>query len=597
MVLAGLQWHQIRQTRFLDPDGVTQTKDAYAVWSAEPNQVVVAASRRTFRNPFLMLGPVNSGIPPSGTSFLYDLPYRTDGYALNIGVARADDRFPPLLTVSLNDNLLSSIQVPHSRLGSTHPFHSLEVPLPGTLLQPGTTNRLEIRTMQGLHWQGHLALIPNALWRQLLPLLVPLSGWCLLASALFASVSRGKQRWFPLLFFLVLLTVYFQSSFIRNMAPIGGFFFSDSPDFIDPICHKMFTTDMNKHPLFMPVVRAMVKRLSPVVQSEITALSAALALIAALNGLMAFLWFRRWLDDFRTAGALALMYAFSLVVWAYSGLYETYPLSSLLGNLFFWVLLRVKQPDRLLNLFLSSLTIGIAALAHPPLLILFIPLVIYVAFKRSGPFPWGGMVAAAILIVVVYLTGQTLIRNYYEPVMAIPLAVEKHFDSAPNPLSKEILNIQWVYEQYAPQQRPTAPQIGAVLTGQFVYSLAGLPYPFDWARGVEGLSHFFRSASGSASLWCILILWIGGAIAVMRSRIVLWQCLALCFGVLVPWLIFFLFFNPGEMLLYSAPILAPILGWLGGAGRAVFKNHAAAVLLAISLVLTIHNAWVLASYY
>jgi hypothetical protein len=62
-------------------------------------------------------------------------------------------------------------------------------------------------------------------------------------------------------------------------------------------------------------------------------------------------------------------------------------------------------------------------------------------------------------------------------------------------------------------------------------------------------------------------------------------------------LIFFLFFNPSEMLLYSAPMMAPLLAWLGGAQRLVFKQRTAALLLIISLILTIHNTWVLTSYY
>lgn len=597
IVLAAMQWQQARQTRFLEPVGCASITNAYATWTAAPEQTVASATRLTFQYPFMMLGPVNSGIPATGTVIFYDLPYSPAGYALNIGVASADDRAPPLITVALNDIILRTIQVPHSRLGSYRPFHSDEVPIPGAILKPEKTNRLAIRTGKGLHWQGHLVLIPHAQWRRVLPLLVPLSGWCVLATALFFIRSPAGRRGFPLLMCGILFIIYLQSFYVRNMAPVGGFFFSDSPDFIDPICKKLFTSDMNKHLLFMPAIRFLVKPFHSLCQSQVSSLSAALAFVGALNGMLAFLWFRRWLGEFRTAGALALIYSFSLAIWTYSSLYETYPFSSLLGNLFFWVMLVAPPPNRFRHLILPSLVIGIAALAHLPLLILFVPLVIRTAFQYPRAFPWLGTVAAALLIISVFLAGQTLIRNYYEERTILPRAIEQRIQTAPDPLSREISSIQWVYGEYAQQQRPTLTQLGTVLTGQFVYALTGRPYPFEWSRGVEGLRDYVDSASGLVSLWCLLLLWLGAFMALVRFPAFRWHSVALFLGVMAPWLTFFLFFNPSEMLLYSAPMIAPILAWLGGAQRLVYKQHTAGLLLVISLILTIHNTWVLTSYY
>jgi hypothetical protein len=597
IVLAAMQWHQARQTRFLEPAGVASTTNAYATWTAAPEQVATATKRQNFCDPFLMLGPMNSGMPATGTAILYNLPYTSDGYMLNIGVTRADNQHPPLLTISVNDVLLRGIQIPLARLGETNPFHSEELLIPGKLLHPGRENRLAVRNARGLHWLGHLALIPDPQWRRLLPLLVPLSGWCVLASALFLIASPRGQRRFPVLLLVVLFVIYYQSSYIRDMAPVTGFFFSDAPDFIDPICHKIFNLDMNKHPLFLPVIRFWVKPFHFVRLGEIASLSAAFALIGTLNGLMAFLWFRRWLGEFRTAGALTLLYAFSLAIWAYSSNYETYAFSSLMGNLFFWVLLRAKRPDRSLSLLLPSLAIGFAALAHPPLLILFVPLVIHRTFQRLHAFPWIGMVAASLVVVAVFLAGQILIRHYYMQSTDLPDSLENDLHSASDPVSREISNIRSLYHRYAQAQSPVPVQLGTVLTSQFVYSLAGLPYPFDWSRGIDGLRDYFRSVTGPPALGAILCLWLGALLGLLSSRRFLGNSLILLAGIMAPWLTFFILFNPSEMLLYSAPMIAPILAWLGGANRLVFKQHTAGFLLTISLILTIHNAWVLASYY
>jgi hypothetical protein len=598
IVLAAMQWHQARQTLFLEPAGVDSTTNAYATWTAAPEQFAIATLKQTFEDPFLMLGPVNSGIPATGTAVLYDLPYARDGYALNLAVARADNRAPPLLTLSINNHLLRTIQVPGGpRLGEKNPFHSEELMIPGSLLQPGQTNRLAIRTVRGLHWQGDLALIPHAPWRQWLPLLVPFSGWCVLASALFILISPVSRRWFPLLLLPVLFVIYYQTFFIRDMAPVTGFFFSDAADFIDPVCHKIFNYDMNKHPLFLPVIRFAIKPLYFILREEIAAVSAAFALIGALNGMMAFLWFRRWLGDFRTAGALTLLYAFSLAIWVYSSHYETYVFSSLIGNLFFWALLRSTPPDQTGHLLGPSLAIGLAGLAHPPMLILFGVLVIHVWSRRARPFPWKGLIASALVASAVFLGGQILIRSYYADRTQLPLAIDNRLRTSPDPVSREIGNIQWIYHYYANEQRFNSSQIGNVLTGQFVYSLAGLPYPFDWARGVAGLRDFFQSVTGPPALGAIFFLWLGALIGLMSNRRFLGNSLILLVGIMAPWLTFFILFNPAEMLLYSAPMIAPILAWLGGASGLAFKRYTTGFLLAISLILAIHNTGVLTSYY
>jgi hypothetical protein len=597
IALAALQGHQVRQTRFLEPVGVTSATNAFAVWMAEPELPATAAKRQTFQEPFLMLGPMNPGIPVTGTAILYDLPYHPDGYALNLGVASAENQHPPLLTVSVNGSLLHTLQIPQARLGETNPFHSEELVIPGRLLHPGTTNRLAIRNVHGLHWFGHVALIPHPQWHRLLPLLVPLSGWCVLASALMFITSRWGQRRFPLLLGLILFVIYYQSFAIRDLAPLTGFFYSDSADFIAPICQKIFNWDMNKHPLFLPVVRLIIRPLYFLSRDQIVSFSAAFAIIGALNGMTAFLWFRRWLGEFRAAGALALLYAFSLAIWVYSSHYETYIFSSLMGNLFFVLLLGVRQPDRFRGLILPAVAVGLAALAHPPLLILLAVLAIHVWNRRTRTFPWAGLAASALVVAAVFIGGQTMIRHYYAPSTDLPPAIGSHLESARGPVSKEISNIRWVYNNYAGEQRWAPAQLGVVLTGQFVYSLAGLPYPFDWARGVAGLGAYFRSLTGPPALLAILGLWFGALIGLAMNRGLLVRSLILLGFVIVPWLTFFLLFNPSEMLLYSAPMLAPVLAWLAWANRLVWGRHTAGWLLAISLGLALHNAWILSSYY
>lgn len=596
VVLAAMQRYQMRQTRFLEPVGATTATNAFLVWTANPEQTARAVTRRNFDDPFLMLGPVNSSIPASGTAILYDLPYRADGYALNIGVARGDDRAPPCLTVSVNGTLLRTIPVSRKRLGEDNPFHRDELPIPGTLLHPSGPNRLEVRTVSGLHWQGYLALIPFPAWRAWLPRLLPLAGWCVLAAGLWMASGPKGQRRYPLLVFAVLFVVYYEAASIRDMAPVTGFFFSDAPDFVDPICHKLFTLDMNKHPLFLPVMRFLVKILNNLSCGEIVALSSAFALVGAVNGVLAFLWFRRWLGETRLAGALALVYAFSLGIWAYSAHYETYVFSSLMTNLFFWVLLAPGPFNAWRHIVRPALFVGLAALAHAPMMALFVVLLIRTGFRRLRPFPWAYVTLAALTVALTFVWGQTLIRQYYASRTVLPLAIENRLRESSNPVSREMSNLYGLYRRYAYRQREVPSPAGTVLTGQFVYSMAGLPYPFDWARGVQGLREFGRHVTGPPAVGCLLLLWLAAVAGTASSRAYLWPSLAVGLAVMVPWLVFFVLFNAPEMLLYSTPMVAPVLAWLGGGARVVLRRYTTGAMLVVSLVLLMHNAWVLVSY-
>ena len=91
--------------------------------------------------------------------------------------------------------------------------------------------------------------------------------------------------------------------------------------------------------------------------------------------------------------------------------------------------------------------------------------------------------------------------------------------------------------------------------------------------------------------------WLAGCVGLAQKRRQLRLSLQLFAFVLLPYLAFFWLFNPGEMLLYSAPLAAPVLAWLFRGWENIFNVHRLDFfLLALAFIFMLHNGACLATY-
>lgn len=513
-----------------------------------------------------------------------EVPYARRGYALNIAVRKADPADLPRLEVLVNGRSAGSFLVKRH-----HPSHPglkdcREIFLDPSLMRSSGENHLVIQNVKGGKWQGRVLLIPYGSWRRAIQLLLPFSACAVLLSSL--SFRTGRWRYVrPILLFAVFLLVYYYTGFTKKMAPIGEFVWDDAGSFTRYVMANALMDDMKKHMLFLPVMHGMwwgMMKLSG--GMELFALAAAFAWIAALNVVIAFLWLRRRLGTEMSGMLVTVLYAFSFSVWIYSSMVESYILSALFVNLFMLAVVS-RWPGRgPVRMALLSPLVVLAALAHPPLLILFGVLVVKAMLSdmRVTTKVWLPIVLGAAVLAC-FVGGQSAIRNAYD------------VNRRPS-VQRETKFMGKVLRRYARAENMTPGNAGNVVLGQFVYALGGFPHGHRWYKGWSGFVDYFRTVYGAAFAVLLVAFWSAVVAGLVRSRAHALRSALLSACVMGPYLVFFWYFNPAEMLLYSAPMMSMILGWsieCGGAALGRRRDILVALLLLFTVVL---NTVVMVSY-
>ena len=566
----GLGWAQIKGTKQLDWLPNSQIEDLYTPGGRSAQ----FAYNFGWQEP-IRLSTRLDGVP---AVMRVKLPvYGDDDFVLNGWLAsRAEHLRPPRLEIYLNDQKIGDYI--HLSYALLRGFFEIRIPRP--MMAGSADNYLVIKSFAG-GWKGRFLLIPHGFWRDWLPKTIPVT---VMLSALFF-----KRIWLaPVCLVLVLFALYSYTLYPKTLGPMDGVVFDDANDYVWVIDNDVMIFKMQKHVLFFPVLHALYHGIGSLLFHEtFFALSFSYVLIGALNGVLVCLWFRRLFVDWLLAWLATIVYIFSFSIWLYSSIYETYIFSSLLVSAA--LLSRsLAKPDVFWSRYLlPALFVVLAGLAHPPLLLLLGLLVVDLLISQNTV--WKKLVQTVSLglgVIFCFLVSMMTMRYIYHP-----SPVSRGFD---NTTTSFIAN---VIQRYSAGSEMDWSNFGNVIYGQFVYAFGGFPYGYDWSAGWSGISQYLAMPAGWVFLICFSFLGLLALLGLLRSRAMWRRLLLLLALVLLPHLLFYWYFNPGEMLLYSAPLLAPILATLVRFSSAASGRLAKLAIFAFAISLLVQNINALVSYH
>lgn len=557
-------------------------------WRGTPRVNLDAQGPSRVFQPLVVPGPEFRGIRPAGTELTASIPSRPGGALLIFGATPREKSGAVVLQFLLDDAEVGrlTLQPPEAGFGSLYVanFRLAETAVPAS--EPGV---FRILTIAGEQWRGNLVLVPDPSRFDALRVLIPVLAALLLAGAPFV-LGRGPRWLIPLLVPLILLVVYGFTFFPWTVAPTDGLLFGDSWSYATGSLGWSGTSYMDRHPLFLPIMRRMVILLFRTRFGEIAVLQLAFALVAAANGLLAYLVFRRWLRDPRAASALLVVYAFSFSIWTYSSMYESYVFSAAVLNVFLLILPRWDQPIHPAREIAAWVCLVLAGLAFPPLLAMLGVLLARVFLWRAPLSRRLAAAAATLLVIpVAFLLGQSILRAAFSDGAVITPAGNANAGVVGENLA--------VVDRYAQSAYFTATQLANVLASQFIYAIGGMPYPLEWAQTWNGMGGYAASLQGASFLLGWTMLLTGAVYSVWRHRVFRRQALAIGALAFLPYLGFLWYFNPAEVLLYSAPLTSMILLGVALAWRTLLAPRwLPVVLLAMAVLVVLNNLPAVSSY-
>ncbi len=495
---------------------------------------------------------------------------------------------PPDVKIAVNGRELGNFKTnfPHCFNGCS--VHGARFVISGAMLNLATnTVTFAVRDFDFL---GRMVISRHPALARVTRLALPLFAWMFLASLAWWFAGSNRRWIFPVALVVTFFAGYHQSLATMKIAPFADYFFSDPADFIKPIALGEYTFDVAKHPLFQPVARPLYLLLKMLFsQPGAEPMAVMFSLVGAFNVFLAWRIFRRWFARPLAAAMLAVLYGFTFSVWTFSSHIETYIFSATAANLFLLAMLGRDRLKKWAGIALQVAAGSFAALMNPPLLVL--NAVSLVRMRRcSGKFAVlrESLIAAAVL--VIYMAGTRIIGHFS--------GAMNDSDSAPKAVGGLVGSEAATFHHYARSANLTLFQAGNILAGQCVHAIAGQTFPSHWSDGLRGIEHLWKhECLGAPAALAVAALWAAGLAGLALQRERRRTSLELFALVLLPYFLFFWAFNPGEMFLYSAPLVSLLLAWLGRGWEKIFAGaRLEFFLLACGFFLLLHNAACLASY-
>ena len=402
-------------------------------------------------------------------------------------------------------------------------------PFPPSHLFPTRPTRIQLARSQRLAMLRHA--VPVA-WG--LPLLAFL-GFVVLPPVVRSArpTETGRRRLIATVIFGLALTGYLVNAlhfermiFDRQQNLI---FSADTWTTVGSMRELTFRGQIRQHPLYSLITHSvveLVQLVSPIGLNR--AILLTIALIAALNCTLAYLLFAR-VANARTAVGLAAIYALAFANLAIFSIPETYALATT-GVLLYLVVATSLGPvlDRRAVLTLSGLT-ALAGLLNPPLLSLAIVHVVWIFADRPMMSAWrtaaGSLAGIAALFVLVNLA-------IFGPAFYLGYTVD---------------NQRYGALAYLTEIR----SIALVICGFFLYSVVG---------PLQRLTHDLAlgDAIGYLSSWTAgMAVCAYGAVIAAAGRG--WSRFDRLTAAVIVWLVtialFYVYFNPGGMMLYSPQVV------------------------------------------
>jgi hypothetical protein len=528
--------------------------------------------------------PGKSAGDPAPAQFEFDIPPDGVSYAMNLAVVKSTPPGPVHLDVSANGRLLGSLQPEPLRPRRNEISATERLTLPPAADRPATVT---VRN-QGPSWRGKLLLVPNPHW--LRRILASLAGIGLLLLLVSTRWGRRLSRIAtPALVFCVFLSLFYYTLFTNKMAPMNGVIMSDSDELIRVLVKKKWNEDAIKHILFAPTMQWLLGYTGEdAVRPDLRDCARVFSVVAALNCLVAYLLFLRLARRRTAAILLTCAYGFSFSIWVYSSVYETYIFSSLVLNLFLLAVLFIRPHSPLVAYLPATLLLALCGLAHLPLLV-FLGLLWMRLWQADRTLVQRllGCALLAALAGLVFLDGRLWIKQYYAGIHeALDYSWRAEFLTAR----------ETTITEFAGRDNLTFGNLGTLLLGQFLFVHGGLPQGHLWDLGWRGAAPILNHPVGLLLCLACATLWITAALGVARSPALRGHAFMFCALVLVPYLGFLWYFNPAEMLLYSAPLVSVSLLAFFTAGQQVLGRRIDYVLIVLVIGQIVWNVPVLLSY-
>jgi hypothetical protein len=546
--------------------------------------LVVAYGNRDFQPSFELA---------AGFTATLELPRLEGGYELTLightqrGAHEGEVRVPQVL-VGVNGHRLGDFAQKFPARWNQSDVHGARFVISGELLAQPTN--LVTFTLPSRNFRGRMVVSRHPAQAAVARLLLPVAAWLLLSSLAWFLAETKNRRLFAAALPLVFFAVYSHSLATMKIAAFADYFFSDPKDLIQPVTRGAYIFDLTKHPLFQPVARPLYVLLHALSgRSEVVACALLFALAGAFAVGLAWLVFRRWCARPRTAALLAVLYGFSFSTWIFASHIETYIFCAAAANGFLLAMLARDCLSQAAGVAIQGMAGAVAALMHPPLMILNAVSIARMG-RRGGRHGMLREAAIAFAVLVIYVAGSGLIRAASGPFAD----AHKAASESSGLLASELATFSF----YADRSNATRFHAGNVIAGQCFYALVGQKFPAHWSEGLGGLRRVYRRGIvGFAAALAVAALWAVGLSGLARDLGRRGTSLRLFALVLLPYLLFFWFFNPAEMFLYSAPFLSLLLAWLcRGWENMLAGARLDGFLLVCGAVIMLHNAACVASY-
>ena len=196
---------------------------------------------------------------------------------------------------------------------------------------------------------------------------------------------------------------------------VNSVYYADTSETADIMIYPTFELDAAKHPLFSVTTYAIVSAFTRCFGlARDNAVLAAISFLGAVNVLLSYFIFGFFGRDGRTALAFAALFGVFFSNLVLSSIPETYVLSNMMILVYVFFARRFADDPGFLNNFMLAAVTGLASLCNPPLLLLFIA-TCYTAIAKNGlmkalrPLAFNALVA-----VWIFLGANLLIHpNYF----------------------------------------------------------------------------------------------------------------------------------------------------------------------------------------
>jgi len=358
--------------------------------------------------------------------------------------------------------------------------------------------------------------------------------------------------------------------------------FSDQVEIGIAVLNRSLTFDMVKHPPFLPAASLAMGVAGLVTPSSLPLaipLTLGLAGIAALNAAAAALLLQLAVGGAGLGRLLAVAAVFAFAPWYYGGAIETYAFTGLTVQLFLIAWLAYHRAPSRVSLAVMGTALGLAVVTQPPLAVLGALCAASILGRNGGRFGASVRIGgcAALAFCVAFGLGSAIRFTYAAG--GSPWAQRSPHDY-----------LEGLRSVYGSIPRMSFATLGDVVLGQTVFAFVG-------ADGVQGYGHGWDSLrslrGGLGTLSALASLGLLGFLALRgcrggrpESR----RVLVGIGGAALVYVLFFWWFNPGEMVLYSSPLVPAILAFLGNRAERSWPRVALVASFVLVVALALANA-------